>query len=317
MTNFKNHNIAIVIPYYNAGEHIVNVLNKIPEYIVKIYVVNDQSPQDLPLEEIKGLKNFDAIQIINSEKNRGVGGATKIGFLAAIDDDMDIVIKLDSDDQMDTTFIPELLEPIVKNDADYVKGNRFRDFKALRSMPKFRKFGNLWLSFLTKMATGYWNNFDPTNGFFAVKKAYLAKANFDNISERYFFETSLISEMYFLNTRIKDVAMPALYGDEKSSMSVWKMPFVFMPRLIKIFIKRIIKTYFIYDFNISSIYILIGVPLFLFGIVFGVYKWWYYSTVEELAPTGTIMLVTLSIILGFQLLLQATHYDIMRAPKAN
>jgi len=316
MIDLHTYKIAIVIPYYNAEQHIANVIRKIPDYITKVYVVNDDSPQKLPMSQIEKLPNFSSVQIINSDKNRGVGGATKIGMLKAIEDKMDFIIKLDSDDQMDVAHIPALLEALINDESDYAKGNRFRDFKALKSMPKFRKFGNLMLSFLTKMATGYWNNFDPTNGFFAVKREYIEKVDFDNLSERYFFETSLISEMYFLDSRIKDVPMPALYGDEKSSMSVWKMPFVFLPRLIKTFFKRLFKTYFIHDFNISSIYLLIGAPLFLFGVIFGIYKWWYYSSVDELAPTGTIMLVTLSIILGFQLLLQATHYDIMRAPKA-
>ena len=183
-------------------------------------------------------------------------------------------------------------------------------------MPFTRKIGNLGLSFLTKAATGYWNNFDPTNGFFAIKTETLKRLDFDEISNRYYFETSLISQLYFQDAVIKDVAMPAIYADEKSSMNVWKMPFVFFPKLIKTFINRLFKSYFVYDFNISSIYILIGTPLFLFGFIYGIYNWWFYSSQAVFAPTGTIMLVTLTIIIGFQLLLQAVHYDITKAPKA-
>ncbi len=317
MIDFTKYKIAVVIPYYNASKHIVNVINKLPVFIRAIYLVNDKSPEEIPLNELREINNFDKISIIDSDINTGVGGATKKGFLKAIDDDMEYVIKVDADDQMDTTYIPELLKPLILDNADYAKGNRFRDFKALKSMPATRKSGNLLLSFLTKIATGYWNNFDPTNGFFAVKTSFLKNTDFDNLSNRYYFETSLISEMYFQNVRIKDVPMPAVYGDEKSSMTVWKMPFIFIPKLLKTFLKRIVKTYFIYDFNMSSIYILLGIPLFLFGVIYGVYQWWYYSSVDELAPTGTIMLITLSIILGFQLLLQSIHYDIIRTPKSN
>ncbi len=315
MIDLYNYKIAVVIPYYNASKHIVNVVNKLPDFIDAIYIVDDKSPEQLPTTELEKVENYKKTIIINSERNEGVGGATKRGFLKAIDDKMEFVVKVDADDQMDISNIPDLLKPLILNEADYAKGNRFRDFKSLRKMPVMRKFGNLFLSFLTKIATGYWDMFDPTNGFFAVKTCFLDNADFSNISNRYFFESSLIAEMYFQDTRIKDVPMPAVYGDEESSMTVWKMPFVFFPRLLKTFIKRIVKTYFIYDFNMSSVYIILGLPLFLFGAIFGIYKWWYYTSIDASAPTGTIMLITLSIILGFQLLLQAIHYDITRTPK--
>ncbi len=310
----KNSNsIAVVIPFYNASKHIINVISKLPKAINTIYIVNDCSKEEIPKEK---LQKFTNIVYLKTDKNLGVGGATKLGFKKAIEDNIDIVIKVDADDQMDTSYIDQLISPLLRNEAQYSKGNRFRDFKALKDMPFLRKTGNLILSFLTKAATGYWNNFDPTNGFFAVKTKTLKTLDFDNISNRYYFETSLIAELYFQKAIIKDLAMPAIYGNEKSNMKVWKMPFVFIPKLFKTFIKRIIKSYFVYDFNISSIYILLGIPLFLFGVIYGIYNWWYFVSNNMLAPTGTIMLVTLTIIIGFQLLLQAIHYDIINAPKA-
>ena len=217
---------------------------------------------------------------------------------------------------MDLSFIPDLINPLTENKAEVAKGNRFRDFKALKKMPLFRRMGNMALSLLIKSSTGYWHNFDPTNGFFAIKKALLKELNFDNLDNRYYFETSLLAELYFQNARIKDVAMPAIYGDEKSNMQVWKMPFVFTPKLIGTFIKRMVKGYFIYDFNPGSIYLLMGIPMFLFGFIYGIYTWVYYASREILTPTGTIMIIALTVILGFQLILQATQYDIINAPKA-
>lgn len=310
----NQNKIAVVIPYYNASQHIVSVLVKLPKIIDTIYIIDDCGNQTLPQQV---LETFQNVVYIKNDNNLGVGGATKTGFKAAIANKIDIVVKVDADDQMDTSYIEDLIKPLINNQADYSKGNRFRDFKALKAMPLTRKVGNLGLSFLTKAATGYWNNFDPTNGFFAVKTETLEKLDFDNIANRYYFETSLIAELYFQESRIKDISMPAIYGDEKSSMSVWKMPFVFLPKLFNTFTKRIIKSYFIYDFNMSSIYILFGLPLFLFGLIYGLYTWWFYSSQSIFAPTGTIMLVTLTIIIGFQLLLQAVHYDITKAPKSN
>ena len=311
-SNYKLYKIAIVIPYYNASMHIINVVNKIPEYISNIYIIDDCSKEVLPSEVLT--KN-NKVVILKNKKNLGVGGAVKKGFLKAMEDKIDFVIKLDADDQMDSSYIPELLDGIIIKNADYSKGNRFRDLKALKKMPFTRKFGNLGLSFLTKVATGYWTNFDPTNGFFAIKRENLEKIDFSNLSDRYFFETSLLSELYFTEAKVLDISMPAIYDDEKSSMQVWKMPFVFIPRLMKILIKRIIKTYILYDFNIGSLYLIFGIPMFLFGFFYGIFEWHYHLTNNILAPTGTIMVITINLILGFQLILQAIQYDISRVNK--
>ncbi|MDO4728789.1 MAG: glycosyltransferase family 2 protein [Bacteroidota bacterium] len=311
--SYRNHKIAVVIPYYNAAAHIGNVVKKLPNFVDEIFIVDDKGNQPLP-ESINN--EFSKITIIYNSINLGVGGATKNGFLKAIDNNHDIVVKVDADDQMNTSYIEEMINYIIDDKAEMVKGNRFVDTKALMKMPLVRRIGNLGLSFLTKVATGYWNNFDPTNGFLAIKTSILRKVSFDNLSNRYFFETSLISELYFVDARIKDVPMPAIYGDEKSSMKVWKMPLIFSKKLIVLFFKRIVKQYFLFDFNIASLYIVVGFPLFVFGIISGLYNWWYYTSHSILAPTGTIMLVSLSIILGFQLILQAIQYDIFNTPKA-
>lgn len=317
MINFNDYAIGVVIPYYNAAKHIVNVVTKLPDFITTIIIVDDCGNQPLPMEALQQSSCGDKLVFVYNEKNSGVGGATKNGFKKALDLNLDYVIKVDADDQMDSKFIPDLLAPLINDHADYAKGNRFKDFKALQQMPMVRKIGNLGLSFLIKAASGYWNNFDPTNGFLAIKTAFLKQLDFSKIHNDYFFESSLIAELYFQDTRIKDVPMPANYGDEKSSMKVWTIPFIFLPKLAKTFWKRIVKGYFIYDFNIASLYLLFGMPMFLFGLIYGVYSWWFYASSGEFAPTGTIMLITVSLILGFQLLLQAIQYDILKAPKSS
>lgn len=312
----QQHNIAVIIPYYNASKHIVSVAQKIPEYILNIIIVNDKSPDELPVEEIvKVLNKNQELHILENASNLGVGGATKHGFQFAMEKNIDIVIKVDADDQMDLNFIPSLIQPIIDKKAHVCKGNRFKKTKDLKKMPFVRRIGNLGISFLAKIATGYWNNFDTTNGFIAIKTSVLKDIDFGNLSDRYFFETSLLSEFYFNDVKVKDVSMPAIYGDEKSSMNVWKMPFVFSLNLLKLFFKRIIKAYYLFDFNIGSIYLFFGLLLFGFGSVFGAINWYHYDKINTLTPTGTIMLSTISLILGFQLLLQFIQYDIFKAPK--
>lgn len=315
--NKKNKSIAVAIPYYNAANQIEKVIASLPDFIDTIIIINDNSSEPLPLEIIK--KKCDEktqLVFLENEINLGVGGATQKGFQYAIGQGFDIVIKVDADNQMDTSYLEKMLKPIINGKVKMTKGNRFRDTKAIKNMPIVRRIGNLALSFLTKAATGYWNNFDPTNGFIAIKVSVLKKIDFSNLSNRYFFETSLIAELYFTGAKIKDIAMPPIYGDEKSNMKVWKMPVIFLISLIKILFKRIIKKYFLFDFNIGSLYILFGMPLFLFGVFFGLYEWWFYASQNIFAPTGTIMIVSLSIIIGFQLVLQAIQYDIFNAPKS-
>ena len=315
--NFHEHTIAIIIPYYNASKQIVRVVSKIPDYIDTVIIVDDKSPDVLPEQEIRNSINPNiTCCFLKNEINLGVGGATKKGFIYALEQNFEIVIKIDADDQMDLSYIPDLLESLLSGKSEVAKGNRFRDLKALRNMPFARRFGNLTLSFLIKLATGYWNNFDPTNGFLAIKTSVLKDIDFSKLANRYYFETSLLAEFHLQNATLKDIPMPAIYGDEKSSMNVWKMPFVFLPKLIITLAKRIMKEYFLYDFNLGSIYILFGFPLFVFGIIFGAYNWIHFASRNILTPTGTIMITTLSIILGFQLILQAIQYDVINAPKA-
>lgn len=309
--------IVVIVPYYNAAAQIANVVAKLPEFISTVIIVDDVGSEALPLSDIeKVIKRNSKLIVLKNDVNLGVGGATKRGFQYAIARNADIAIKVDADDQMDTSYLEEMIFPLLSNKAEMSKGNRFRDMKALKKMPFVRRFGNLFLSFLTKMATGYWNNFDPTNGFIAIKVSVLKSIDINKLSNRYFFETSLISELFFVQARIKDIAMPAIYGDEKSSMRLWTIPISFSARLLKVFVKRLVKQYLLYDFCLGSIYLIIGLPMFLFGVVFGIYEWIYYASQSIAAPTGTIMVVVLNIILGFQLLLQAIQYDVINAPKA-
>ncbi|SHF56864.1 Glycosyltransferase involved in cell wall bisynthesis [Arenibacter palladensis] len=314
---YRSIKIAVVIPFYNASNEILLVISKLPDYIQNVIIVDDQSPTPLPKADIEKLvPSKTTVYFLENQTNLGVGGATKRGFEKAIGIGAEIIIKVDADDQMDLGYLPELLDPLIANKCDVAKGNRFRDLRALRSMPLARRIGNLGLSFLIKSATGYWHNFDPTNGFLALKTDVVKKLDFSKLANRYYFETSLLSQLYFEKAAIKDVAMPAIYGEEKSSMKIWQMPFVFGARLTSTFVKRIVKEYFLYDFNIGSVYLLFGFPLFMFGLIFGITEWIYYASINTFAPTGTIMIVTLSIILGFQLILQAIQYDIINAPKA-
>ena len=222
--------------------------------------------------------------------------------------DVDVVVKLDGDGQMDSSFIAPLVEAL--GEADFAKGNRLFDRQMLRRMPAVRRMGNMGVGFMVKAASGYWNVSDPVNGFFAIRVATLRQMDLERVSDRYFFESSMLIEMHYAGARISEVPMPAIYGDEKSNLSIDKTIFTFPPRLTVAWLRRLHLSYFVYDFNICSLYILVGLPSFLFGLVFGLCEWIHYASMDVPSPTGTIMVAVLTFILGFQMLLAAAQYDI-------
>ncbi len=313
--DFFNYNIAIVIPAYRVERDIENVLRGLPDFIKHVIVVDDASPDSTFAIASAAAQKDRRITLIRHERNQGVGGAMLTGFRKALELGAQIVVKLDGDGQMDPAHIPVLIAPLIEGKADYVKGNRFRNFESLAQMPFIRRTGNLGLSFLTKAATGYWNIFDPTNGFFAIHAQVLAQLPLDKIDRRYYFETSMLSHLYLLDAFVLDVPMPARYRGEVSSMSIRRVLFEFPFKLLRTLLHRIILRYFIFDFSMMSIYLLTAIPLLFFGLIFGISKWIHYANLGIPAPTGTVILPTLSVILGIQILLSAIEIDINTAPR--
>ena len=306
-------NISVVIPSYKVSKYILDVIKDIPEFVNHIIIVDDKCPQNSG--QIAKTSTDNRVIICYHEKNLGVGGAVITGYKKALELNSDIVIKIDGDGQMDVNYTQKLIQPILDGKADYTKGNRFTDFKALRAMPKVRLFGNSGLSFLVKAASGYWNLMDPTNGYTAISKHALEELDLDNIAKRYFFESDMLINLNIENAVVVDVEIPAKYGDEKSSLSITKTLVGFPPKLFKGLCKRIFLKYFIYDFNMLSLYLVVGLPMLFFGIVFGSIKWIEAIVSNIETSTGTIMLAVLPIILGTQFILQAIQIDMNNIPR--
>ena len=309
------YDIAVVIPCYRVEHEIGTVLASLPRYIKRIIVVDDASP-DGTAEIVAGLAKKDRrIILIRHMTNQGVGGAMRTGFQKALELGSQIVVKIDGDGQMDLTYLPDLLHPLIDGRADYAKGNRFRDFQSLQKMPLIRRVGNMGLGFLAKAATGYWNLFDPTNGFVAIRAGVLAQIPLNRIDRTFFFETSMLANLYLLGAVIRDVPMPARYQGEKSNLSVRRVLFEFPFKLLQTYLRRLVLKNLIYDFSMASIYFGVGVPLLLFGLIFGIIKWVDYASRNIPAPTGTVMLPTLSVLLAIQFIVAAIEIDLRSTPK--
>jgi glycosyltransferase involved in cell wall biosynthesis len=308
----KDEKIAIIIPMYNVANYIQDVLAEIPAMVDLIIAVDDRS-RDNTVQLIQ--QSTDSrIHLLQHEQNQGVGGAMISGFQYALDQNATICIKIDGDGQMPIEYLSELIQPILKGNADFTKGNRFSEVESILNMPWIRRIGNLGLSFLTKSASGYWNTFDPTNGFFAIDGCLLKQMNLSQLHPRYFFESSLLCSLYQYRAVIEEISMPARYGNEKSSLSEAKALFEFPPLLFAKFIRRIWLRYFVMDFSIASISLLSGFILCLFGAIWGIY-WWYQSYLTGIpSTTGTVIIATIPIILGFQLILHFLTIDIQNVP---
>jgi dolichol-phosphate mannosyltransferase len=278
-----------------------------------IFAVDDACPQGSG-RHLREQITDPRLHVIFHERNQGVGGATITGYKAALAAGCDIFVKMDGDNQMDPAYLPRLLQPILMGHSDFTKGNRFYDLSALRQMPLARRIGNLGLTFLTKAASGYWNISDPTNGYTAVHSSALSLLSLSQVSQRYFFETSMLIQLNIVRAVAHDVPIPARYGSETSSLGIWRAAVGFPPRLIRGFFRRLLWRYFIYDINAVTVLLLTGLLSAGFGVGFGVHKWLSGMAEQQFQSAGTVAVALLPTLLGFQMLLQAILLDVMDRP---
>lgn len=307
--------VAAVVPAYNVAGHIMDVLRNAPAILTSIIVVDDGSADETATLVTHYSEIDRRIVFVPHARNQGVGAAMLTGFRKALELGADIVVKIDGDGQMPLWLVPDLVRPLATGEADYTKGNRFRDFDMLRSMPAIRKLGNVVLSFLAKGATGYWNCFDPTNGFVAIRADVLSQLPLHRIDRGYYFETSMLANLYILGAVVKEVPMAARYAGETSSLSIPRAMWQFPLKLIGSLVRRIVLKNFVYDFNLESLHLIAGLPLLLTGLLYGGYNWFWYATHNLAAPTGTVVLPSLLITIGVQLLLSAANLDLQSVPR--
>ena len=306
--------VAVVIPCYKVAQHVLDVIAAIPTECERIYVVDDACP-DGSGKLVAAQCHDPRVQVIFHEKNQGVGGAVISGYRRALDEGMDIVVKIDGDGQMDPALLPRFVAPLLHGQADYAKGNRFFDLRNISAMPTMRVFGNAALSFFSKLSTGYWDLFDPTNGYTAIHVDALRMLPLDKISRRWFFETDLLFRLGTVRAVVQDIQMDARYGDEVSGLRVSRILGEFLFKHLRNFVKRIFYSYFLRDMALASIELVAGIALLTFGLVYGSIKWMHSHDSGSLATAGTVMLAALPVIVGLQFILAFLAYDIANVPR--
>jgi dolichol-phosphate mannosyltransferase len=305
--------IAVVIPCYKVLRQVLNVIIGIGPEVSRIYVVDDACPDGSGSHVEKNCAD-PRVRIIRHKHNLGVGGAVISGYRAAINDGARVIVKIDGDGQMDPALIPYFIDPILSGEADYAKGNRFFDLEAVRAMPHVRLAGNAVLSLMTKLSSGYWNLFDPTNGYTAIHADVAKHLPFAKISNRYFFETDLLFRLNVLRAVVVDVPMEARYENEISNLRISRVVGEFLFKHVRNFFKRIFYNYYLRDLSLASIELPVGLLMICFGIGFGCYHWLDSARAGVVTPAGTVMLAAIPLLMGVQFVLSFLGYDIAAVP---
>lgn len=306
--------VAVVIPSYKVTRHILSVIAGIGPEVAQIYVVDDKCPDQSGMFVRTNCSDARVV-VLEHAQNQGVGGAVMSGYRAAIAGGATVIVKLDGDGQMDAALIPDFIAPILAGEADYTKGNRFFNLEQIRAMPSVRLLGNAVLSLLTKMSSGYWDLFDPTNGYTAIHADAARLLPFDKISQRFFFESDMLFRLSTLRAVVVDVPMDAHYGDEVSNLRISKIVSEFLAKHIRNFFKRLFYNYYLRDMSLASIELPLGVALMLGGAAYGIWHWIMSAQVGVATAAGTVMLSALPILMGVQLILAFLAYDIASVPR--
>ena len=306
--------IAVVIPCYNVAQEIIGVLERIGPECSQIYVIDDACPQHSG-DVVEARCSDPRVSVIRHVQNQGVGGAVMTGYRAAIAAGASVIVKIDGDGQMTPDLLPSFVGPILAGQADYTKGNRFYDLSNITRMPTLRIVGNAALSFMAKLSSGYWDLFDPTNGYTAIHANVARHLPLDKISKGYFFETDLLFRLNTIRAVVIDIPMSAEYGDEVSNLKVSRVLGEFLSKHATNVAKRVFYNYFLRDFSVASLELILGIVLLAFGLAYGVTSWLASYRTGVPATTGTVILSALPVLAGIQLLIAFVSFDMASIPK--
>ena len=271
---YRGKRIAVVVPAYNEENLIEETLDGIPDYVARVYAVNDGSA-DRTGEIIEDCARLDPrIVPIHHNPNQGLGAAIISGYSQAFSDGMDIVATMDGDGQMDPRYLSKFLDPIVDGRCDFTLGNRLSSPEYRGRMSKWRFLGNAILTFLTKVASGYWTMMDPQNGYTAISRCALENIDFKNMYRWYGCANDRLVRLNIHGFRIQNVAHPAIYGNEKSTIKYGRYIVRVSNLLLRTFLRRLKMKYVILSFHPLVLFYLFGSVLTVIGLVAGSVTLW-------------------------------------------
>jgi glycosyltransferase involved in cell wall biosynthesis len=283
---YDGQRIGIVVPAHNEAGHVGDVIETMPGYVDRIYAVDDASTDGTwgELREAArrlnagtgtdggpGDENASEVVTIQHGRNRGAGGAVKTGYACALEDDIDVVAVMDGDGQMDPTHLGRILEPVTSGEVTYSKGNRLTSRGDYESMSYWRLFGNVSLTLLTRISSGYWELSDPQNGFTAISNEGLRTVGIDRLYDEYGFLNDLLFALNVNREPIADVPHPAVYADETSAINYRKFILHVSLLLGRNFVERIVRSYVVRRLHPLVACYVLGALVTLTGVVGGLY----------------------------------------------
>lgn len=308
---YKGLRICVVVPAYNEERLISRVVETMPEFVDHIIVIDDHS-QDATATRAREAADTRT-EVITLAQNLGVGGAILTGHRRALDLGADVSVVMAGDAQMDPAYLPSLLDPIADEGFGFAKANRFFSSGSYVGMPRYRIFGNIVLSFMTKLASGYWHLFDPQNGYTAVTTAALRRLDLDQVAKRYEFENDFLINLCIADVTATDVPIPAVYDEEVSSIKLRKVIPALSFLLFRGFFRRVMLKYVLRSFSPIALLLLTGLALLIWSIAFGI--WVLLHTIgPSTASTGTVILCVAPFLVAVQLLVNALVLDIQESP---
>jgi glycosyltransferase involved in cell wall biosynthesis/ActR/RegA family two-component response regulator len=307
--HYREQNICVVIPAHNEEKLIGTTLDSIPDYIFRIYVVDDASTDRTP-EIIREFAQKDArIFAIRHETNQGVGASIASGYQKALNEGMDIAVVMAGDNQMDPAFLPDFLDPIINKHVDYTVGNRLQNFEYRKGMPQIRVIGNALLTLLTKIASGYWQLMDPQNGYTAITRRALERINPSTIYPRYGYCNDILVKLNTYGFRAMNINHTSRYNiGESSGIRYRSYIFRLSKLLLKDFLWRLKEKYIIINFHPLVFFYLFGMIGITISIFLGLYSLFIKLEFNEpLFIRATLL--TILFFLGLILILFAMFFD--------
>ena len=308
---YRKLETAVVIPCYNEEKMITQTIKKIPEYIDHIIAVNDASTDNTigVLNKLK--KQYSKLIIVDNKVNQGVGGALIAGYDYAIKNTKATAIGIVAgDDQFDSSYLKAMLDDFIDQSADYVKASRFFHREAFKTMPKYRQFGNIFISLLTKFSTGYYSITDITNGCGWLRREIIEKIDFSIVEKRYDYETSMLTALSIANAKVIDHAVPAHYGNEKSTIKLIPTAWRNLKAVWKGFWRRIYYKYVLYGFHPVALFLFTGMFFLIISLLLAIFLLYVKLFAHQSPTAGSVMLAVLPFILGIQLTLTALTIDV-------
>jgi glycosyltransferase involved in cell wall biosynthesis len=313
---YRGSRVAVVVPAYNEELLIGETLSGIPDFVCRVYVVNDCS-KDRTQDVIEYYaQHDDSVVPITHDRNQGVGAAIVTGYKRALADGMDVIAVMAGDNQMDPGFLPDLLDPVIDKKCDYTMGNRLINPEFRKGMSKWRYVGNSVLTLLTKIASGYWQMMDPQNGYTVISKRALESISLNGIYPRYGYCNDLLVKLNVLGFRVINVPHPARYGLEKSKIKYSTYIYRVSWLLLSDFLWRLKMKYVVLNFHPLVFFYMAGAVFSIVGFFGGLYSL-YYKFVQGY-PIFVPLTVTLLLFgFGLQMLFFAMFYDMQQEKIAN